>query len=73
MAVDGNRAIIVLDADPLPETGGRAGVDDSAAHHHPAAGPATEDGDRFTLGGIKIVASLFAAELTEGDRDAHTL
>ena len=32
MAVDGNRAIIVLDADPLPETGGRAGVDDSAAH-----------------------------------------
>ena len=72
MTVDGNRAIIVLDADPLPETGGRAGVDDSAAHHHPAAGPATEDGDRFTLGGIKIVA-LFAAELTEGDRDAHTL
>ena len=32
MTVDGNRAIIVLDADPLPETGGRAGVDDSAAH-----------------------------------------
>lgn len=41
-------------------------------HHRPAAGPATEDGDRFTLGGIKIVA-LLAAELTEGDRDAHTL
>lgn len=72
MTVDGNRAIIVLDADPLSETGGRAGVDDSAAHHRPAAGPATEDGDRFTLGGIKKVA-LFAAELTEGDRDAHTL
>lgn len=32
MTVDGNRAIIALDADPLPETGGRAGVDDSAAH-----------------------------------------
>ena len=34
MTVDGNRAIIVLDADPLPETGGRAVVDDSAAHRH---------------------------------------
>src|SRR5699024_1131252 len=32
VAVDGNGAIVVLDADPLAETGGRTGVDDGAAH-----------------------------------------